>query len=184
VYGVTKLAATQLVTLARHDGLLEALTLRVFNPIGAGISPNTLPGRVALALREAMRLGRGEITTGPLGAFRDFVDVREVARAVMAAVTASELPHGPLNVGSGLAVRSRAMVAQLAMVAGFTGQIVERDAGSPRSSDVNWQQADLTRSRAALAWSPQLPLRDSLEALWQSVLLNSPDHKPLETVLR
>lgn len=179
-YGISKLAATQLVTLAREDGLLEAITLRVFNPIGAGIGQNTLPGRVALALRDAIQHGQPEITTGPLGAFRDFVDVRDVATAVVAALQSPELPRGPLNVGSGLAMRSRAMVELFAQIAGFTGRIAERDAGSPRSSDVNWQQADLSQIKDGLGWTPKMTLRDSLEALWQSVAPTALRHTPIE----
>jgi NDP-hexose 4-ketoreductase len=168
-YGVTKLAATQLVTLARDEGRLESLALRVFNPVGPRINENTLPGRVALALREAIRYGRREITTGPLNGFRDFVDVRDVASAVIAALKASTSPRGPLNVGSGQAMRTRTLVEMLAQVADFGGAILERDAGSPRSNEVVWQQADLTRTREALGWRPRFTLRESLESLWQSV---------------
>lgn len=169
VYGITKLAATQLVTLARDEGRLEALTLRVFNPIGPGVAENTLPGRVALSLREAVRLGRREIKTGPLGSFRDFVDVRDVARAVVAAVTTPGSVRGPLNVGSGQAIRARALVDLFTRVVGFDGTVLEREAGSPRSNEVAWQQADLSRVGQALGWTPQFGLRDALESLWQSL---------------
>jgi nucleoside-diphosphate-sugar epimerase len=168
-YGVTKLAATQLVTLARDEGRLEAMALRVFNPIGPGVNENTLPGRVALAFREAIRHGQREITTGPLDAFRDFVDVRDVASAVVAALRASGSPRGPLNVGSGRATRSRSLVDLLAHVADFGGAVLERNAGSPRSNEVTWQQADLTRTGEALGWRPRFAQRESLESLWRAV---------------
>ncbi len=175
-YGVTKLAATQLVTLARDEGRLEALALRVFNPVGPRINENTLPGRVALALREAIRYGRPEITTGPLNGFRDFVDVRDVASAVVAALKASTSPRGPLNVGSGQAMRTRNLVDLLAQIADFGGAVIERDMGSPRSNEVTWQQADLTRTHEALGWRPRFALRESLESLWQSVaFLRTPE---------
>ncbi len=167
-YGVTKLAATQLVTLAGDEGRLEALALRVFNPLGPGVGQNTLPGRVAMAFRDAIQHGRREITTGPLNAFRDFVDVRDVASAVVTALRTPNAPRGPLNVGSGRATRSRSLVELLAQVADFGGAVLERDAGSPRSNEVMWQQADLTRIHA-MGWTPRFALRESLESLWSAV---------------
>jgi NDP-hexose 4-ketoreductase len=163
-YGVTKLAATQLVTLANDEGRLEALALRVFNPIGPGINENTLPGRAGLGFRDAIQHGRSEITTGPLNGFRDFVDVRDVASAVVVALKTQGSPRGPLNIGSGHATRTRNLVEMLAQVADFGGAVLERDAGSPRSNEVTWQQADLTRTHEALGWKPRFALRYRLSS--------------------
>ena len=52
-YGATKLAGTRLVELARAAGL-DAVVLRVFNPVGAGAPGNSLAGRVAAELRRAL----------------------------------------------------------------------------------------------------------------------------------
>jgi NDP-hexose 4-ketoreductase len=108
MYGVTKLAGTRLVGTAAAAGL-GAVVLRVFNPVGPGAPAASLPGRLVAELRRA--LGHGtDVRLGPLDTVRDFVDARDVADAVLAAVTAGALPHPVLNVGSGLAVPVRVRV--------------------------------------------------------------------------
>ena len=168
-YGLTKLAATELVLAgARADGL-RAIVLRVFNPIGPGQPANTLPAAAALALREALRT-RGAVTLGRLDDRRDFVDVADVASAIVSVSLSVDRIVGPiLNVGSGRATLARDLVATLADVAGYDGPIEEAAVGSERSSGVPWQQADITAIGAAVGWRPQRDLRASAEALWRSI---------------
>ncbi|MCZ9336358.1 NAD-dependent epimerase/dehydratase family protein, partial [Streptomyces sp. TRM76130] len=76
-YGVSKLAATELVL----GSGLDAVVLRVFSPAGPGTPAGSPLGRLAEAMRRAMQSGDGELRLGGLGVQRDFVDVRDVARA-------------------------------------------------------------------------------------------------------
>jgi nucleoside-diphosphate-sugar epimerase len=164
-YGRTKLAATRLV-LAAREARADAVVLRAFNPIGAGMPPATLPGRAAHLLAQAMDAGLPSIELGPLEAWRDFVDARDVAAAVLAAARA----RGPLppvvNVGSGTAVQARTMVHELAAIAGFSGEVIEAGQASPRSIDVPWQRASIDLARRALGWRPRHALHEALERLW------------------
>jgi NDP-hexose 4-ketoreductase len=167
-YGLTKLAATELILAGTRAGGPRAIVLRVFNPIGPGQPANTLPAAAALALREALRTG-GTVTLGRLDDRRDFVDVADVAEAVVAVSLSEERSAGPiLNVGSGRATVARDLVATLAGVAGYHGPIDEAAAGSERSSGVPWQQADIGAIEAAVGWRPRRDLRASAEALWRS----------------
>jgi nucleoside-diphosphate-sugar epimerase len=165
-YGVTRLAATQLVELAARSGDLDAVVLRVFNPVGPGLPEHNLAGRAIRELHRALDTGAGEIRMGPLGAYRDFVDVRDVASAVVAAVFAPRVPGVVCNVGSGTAVTARTLVHLLAEVAGFTGTITECHPPSARSVGVNWIAADLDHTTRALGWSPRHPLTESAQSAW------------------
>ncbi|GAA4818468.1 NAD-dependent epimerase/dehydratase family protein [Streptomyces ziwulingensis] len=128
-YGVSKLAATELVL----GSGLDAVVLRVFSPAGPGTPAGSPLGRLAEAMRRAMQSGDGELRLGGLGAQRDFVDVRDVARAVHAASLSAA--QGVINIGSGRAVRLRDAAATLARVAGYGGALHELDSppGAPRS---------------------------------------------------
>lgn len=163
VYGASKLTGT----LAVAGSGLDAVALRVFNPVGAGAPVAGLPGRLAAAIRDTPR--DGVVRTGSLSAYRDFVDTVDVADAVALAVTAP----GPLppivNIGSGQATRVRALARELADVSGFRGRIEESGRGSERSAEVSWHQADITLAAAALGWRPTRTLRDAVTALWRSV---------------
>jgi nucleoside-diphosphate-sugar epimerase len=165
-YGATKLAGTQLVDLAVAAGL-DAVVLRVFNPVGPGAPAGSLPGRLAAELRRAMRDG-GDIHLGPTDAMRDFVDVRDVADAAIAAASVPALRHRVLNIGTGRAVPARALVSQMLAISGWTGEVCEDSAGSPRTPDVSWQQADITCAAEDLGWKPCRDLTASLAALWEA----------------
>jgi NDP-hexose 4-ketoreductase len=164
MYGVTKLAGTRLVELGRAAGL-DAVVLRVFNLIGAGAPDSSLPGRVAAQLRQAQADGT-DVRLGPLDAVRDFVDVRDVAAAVLTAAAAPALPHAVLNVGSGIGVQARTLVKELIAISGYAGPVHEDLPGSARSSDVPWNQADIALARQDLDWRPRHDLAASVADLW------------------
>jgi nucleoside-diphosphate-sugar epimerase len=167
LYGATKLGGTLLVELARTAGL-DAVALRVFNVVGAGSPEGTLPGAVVAQLRQLGQLpDGGSLKLGPLDAVRDFVDARDVADAVLAAATARALPHGLVNIGSGVGTQTRALVRQLLTVAGLDLIVHEDAAGSARSAWLDWQQADISRAAADLGWRPRRDLAESVRDLWE-----------------
>ncbi|MDH6119423.1 nucleoside-diphosphate-sugar epimerase [Kitasatospora sp. GAS204A] len=162
IYGATKLAGT----LAVAESALDAVSLRVFNPIGPGASAASLPGRLAAEL--AARPG-GVVTVGDLSAYRDFVDARDVGAAVVAAALAAAPLPRILNVAGGRAQPVRAIAEGLAAAAGFTGRIEETGTGSDRSADVSWHQGDISAAELSLGWRPRIALDQSLRDLWSSV---------------
>jgi len=167
-YGVTRLASTQLVLLAVNGQRLDAAVLRVFNPIGPGVPPENLLGRAAASMRAALRDGQDTVVLGPLGAYRDFVDVRDVATAIAMAALADQVKEPVLNVGSGRPVRCREAVSLMAEVTGFTGRVVETNPPPGRSRSVDWSAADLSRIERSLGWVPHYDLRASVAAIWRA----------------
>lgn len=166
LYGSTKLAGSRLVDLAAAAGL-ESVVLRVFNPVGPGAPQTGLPGRLAAELRQAAAHGT-DVRVGPLDTVRDFVDARDVADAAVAAAAAPRLPRPVLNIGSGRAVPVRAMVSELVAISGCTAAVHEDAAGSARSAEVPWQQADISRAAEDLGWQPRRDLATSLADLWKA----------------
>ncbi len=163
-YGIAKLAATQIV-LAAADRGREAVVLRVFNALGPAMPENSLPGTAQRRLSEAVAASASRIELGPLGSVRDFVDVRDIAAAVVAACRVPSLDATLVNVASGTGHTARELVEALARAVGFAGEIAEGAAGSPRSSDVPWQVADIALARRILGWQPVHDLRSSVELM-------------------
>lgn len=163
-YGLSKLAGTQAVLAAAAAGTVRGVVLRVFNAIGPDAAPNSLLGRV-LAELDRVRGEGGPVRLGPLGAVRDFVDVRDVASAVVRAALATGNLRETYNVGSGRAVPARHLVNLVCRAAGYDGEVAEELSGSERSAQVDWQCADITRTCADLGWSPEHQLAETVADL-------------------
>ena len=173
-YGMTKLAATNLVLAADAAGAVDGIVLRVFNPVGAGMSEKTLPGRAAMAMRRALSRGESQITLGALASTRDFMNVRDAAEAAVAAASVTAPAQRLIDCGSGKLTLARALVRRLARVAGFEGDILESAAGSPRSSGDTGRTADLGPMRAILNHTLRHSMDDALRALWNDVSARPP----------
>jgi NDP-hexose 4-ketoreductase len=172
-YGLSHLAATRLLEFARAAGRADAVTLRVFNPIGPGLRDENLLGRAAAQLRNAVASRADSITMGPLSPYRDFLDARDLGRAVVAAALAPTLPTSVINVGSGQAVPARSAVHLLAQAAGFSGEVREENTTPSRSATVDWMLADISRAAEVLGWRPTYDLADSTKAIWAAVVAGS-----------
>jgi nucleoside-diphosphate-sugar epimerase len=161
-YGVSKLAGTELVL----GSGLDAVVLRVFTPVGPGTPTGSPLGRLADALRRAMQSGDGELKLAGLGVQRDFIDVRDVARAAHAASLSAA--QGVVNIGGGRAVRMREVAAALAHVAGYQGVVHELEDPPIAYPDGcgAWQQADVRTARDRLGWRPRIALEESLADVW------------------
>jgi nucleoside-diphosphate-sugar epimerase len=170
-YGVTRLASTQMVVLETGAGHLNGVVLRVFNPVGAKLPAENMLGRAALNIKAAIAEQKAFIQMGPLGAYRDFVDARDVGRAIaLAALAPSIAPQNTvLNVASGKAVPGRELVHLLVAVSGYKGEIRESNPAPTRSAGVNWIQGDIRRIEQALGWKPQYSLRESVEDVWAAL---------------
>ena len=163
---VTKLAATELICDAVESGRISATVLRVFKPVGAGSPPSSFVGRAVLGIREALAGGHRTVTLGGLESAGDFIDVRDVAGAVLAASRLRSSPGQPvvLNVGRGIPVSSRWLVERLAKIAGFEGEIIDATRGP--TGPVACQFADMTAVQKALAWTPRYLLSEALGQAW------------------
>jgi nucleoside-diphosphate-sugar epimerase len=169
VYGVTKLASTELARAAFLEGRVRGSVLRVFNPVGAGAPSSSLAGRAAQAIRYAQLHNIDFITLGPLADRRDFLAAEDVGTAVIKTL---QLPVSPpvLNVGRGVAMSGAALITLLEETSGFDGDILEAARGSGRSSLVASQRADVGLLRGALGWVPSTPLACAVGELWADVV--------------
>lgn len=163
-YGISKLAATQLVMSAVLWPGLRWTVLRLFNIIGPGQLDSTLTGHV-LSLVADLPDSSSPVALGSLDMYRDFLDVRDAARAVTAALQRPTASGHVINVGSGSATRARDLVRMVLHECGVTGPIVETGHGSNRSARVDWQRADITKAASLLQWTPEISLADSIRAL-------------------
>jgi nucleoside-diphosphate-sugar epimerase len=162
-YAAGKIAALQLVSEAAESGL-DTVVARVFNPIGPGMPPTSLPGRAVRLIRDAVVAGAPRIELGPLTPVRDYIDLWDISTAILLLASDPRLAHRVYNVGSGRPTVVRDLVRNVADRLGFTGEILESASASPRSHRVERQVADIARIRST-GWMPRVELADSVDAL-------------------
>ncbi|MCB5183287.1 NAD-dependent epimerase/dehydratase family protein [Streptomyces antimicrobicus] len=158
VYATTKLAQEHLAaSWARATGG-SAVSLRYHNVYGPGMPRDTPYAGVASFFRSALARGEAPRVFEDGHQRRDFVHVRDVARANVAALEATapgpgDGLHTAYNVGSGDPRTVGEMAATLARAHGGPAPLVT---GEFRLGDVRHITADSTRLRTALRWHPQV----------------------------
>ena len=154
-YGATKLAQTLAALSFRNRGLDVAIG-RVFNTIGPGQPATNVPGAWVAQLRG----GAAEIKVGGLLAYRDFVDVRDIARA-LADLCDPKVPGGVYNICTGRAVRVAEVLDLLLTLAGG-GVKARQDAARKQKLDLPFSEGDPSKLRRATGWTPRYSLEESL----------------------
>lgn len=166
-YGASK-AAMEIVCgqFARGRGLRVAVA-RAFNLIGPGQSPRfTVPGfarRIATA--EAAGEPGVELPLGNGAAVRDFVDVREGARALLE--LSQRRLRGTYNLCSGQGATIAELAAELAAAARVP-VTVRPEPGLERPADPPALVGDPRRLREATGFTAEIPLAQSLADLLDS----------------
>src|SRR5262249_12810899 len=105
-FGTSKLAQTQAARVAAAEGRLRVLGARPFNVIGPGLAAHYFAAAFAERLCQAKTASSpDELAVVNASATRDFIDVRDVAQALVQLLTRAVPPAGTLalyNVASGL----------------------------------------------------------------------------------
>jgi UDP-glucose 4-epimerase len=173
-YGQTKLAGEWLNRAAYDAWGLCAVNLRYFNVAGAARpeladrgAANLIPMVFGCLTRgEDPRIFGADYPTPDGTCVRDFVDVRDLAAAHVAALrhVGGESQHGDVfNVGTGRGASVAEVVEAVARVTGVPAEpvVVGRRAGDPASV-----VADVTRIRTRLGWAAERSLEDMVRSAW------------------
>ena len=170
VYAATKVAAEALTRelAARHGA--PVVILRPANQNGPRQNPGLAASAFAKQIAEAEAgLAEPIVRHGRLDAERDFLDVRDMARAYAAALDLRE--SGTFNVGTGRAVAIAEILDTLLALARIPIR-AELDPSRVRGGEPPRIALDALRFRQKTGWSPRVALADSLRDTldhWRSV---------------
>jgi GDP-4-dehydro-6-deoxy-D-mannose reductase len=165
-YAASKAAGDLALGVLARKGL-RCVIMRPFNQIGPGQSEDfVVPAFAAQVAR--IEAGRAEpvIRVGNLDAERDFVDVRDVAKAYVAALRRSgDIPSGTVfNLASGTPRRIGAVLAALLALTPAPIR-VEPDPARFRASDLPRALGNARRAGDQLGWAPGIPFDETLQAV-------------------
>lgn len=159
-YGTSKLAGEEyLHTWNRLHGMRNVVC-RLANVYGARQLPSLEGGVIAIFL-DRMRDGKPTQIFGDGGQTRDFVYVKDVAAALLAAASAD---GGVYNVGTGV---STSVLDLHRLCAHAAGVDAEPELAPPRAGDLRDSVLDGTRAREELGWQPSRTLEQGLAETWE-----------------
>ena len=150
VYAATKACADIALGQMAADGL-DCIRFRPFNHTG--------PGQVPLYVVADFARQVADIEAGT----RDFLDVRDVARAyALAAVSDHKASvDAAYNLASGKAVRIGDILEQL-IARSSTSITIETDPARLRANDILQTLGDFTKAKQTFGWSPAIALEQTI----------------------
>lgn len=156
VYAATKLHQEHLgAAYAREHPGAVVTALRYHNVYGARMPRDTPYAGVASIFRSALERGEAPRVYEDGGQRRDFVHVRDVARANVLALAGDEAVTGACNVGSGTPRTVLDMAVALADAIG-AGAVRPRVVGGYRLGDVRHVFASTERAASRLGFSAEV----------------------------
>lgn len=162
-YGVTKLAAENLVNAYARNFGLPTVALRYHTVYGPGQRPDMAINRLIGAA-----LGQARFPLFAAGGYvRDFTFVDDICRANLLSATRDVPPGTILNLAGGESTTMWGLIDRVERLLGAPVPIEERpgQAGDVRRTDADWSAAE-----RLLAWRPETGLDEGLRAqiAWQS----------------
>ena len=155
VYAISKLSQEHLATSWSRSTGGTAASLRYHNVYGPGMPQNTPYAGVASLFRSSLERGEAPRVFEDGRQRRDFVHVRDVASANLAAIdwTGREPESRAFNVGSGVVHTIGEIAEQLSAHSGGPAPVVT---GEYRLGDVRHITASSARLAAELDWAPSI----------------------------
>lgn len=160
VYALSKYDQERLCLMTGRAYGIPTVALRFFNVYGTRQAlSNPYTGVLAIFASRFLN-GRAPLIFEDGRQRRDFVSVRDLARACRLALEVPEARDQVLNVGSGQSVSVREIADRLARVLGR--EIEPEITGRYRVGDVRHCFADISRAQRVLGFRPEVTLEDGL----------------------
>lgn len=160
-YASSKLAAEQsCMKFCREKGL-ETVVLRYFNVYGPRQSGGDYAG-VMVNFKERVLQDKNPVIYGDGGQTRDFINVRDVARATELAL-GKKVAGEVVNIGTGKAISIKSLCELFIKSSGRIGLEPTYEPAKP--GEVRHSQADTRKARKLLTFEPVVAIEDGVRAL-------------------
>lgn len=160
VYGRSKLVGEDLCRLFHQDTAVTTAALRLFNVFG----PNETNDHLIPAILEQLDGDTPVIELGNLDPARDFVHVRDVARAFYQVATTLDGGFERYNVGTGIEHSVRDVAETMIDESGYVAT-VEQASDRVRESDRPHLRADVSKIESEIGWEPSIMFADGIAEL-------------------
>jgi nucleoside-diphosphate-sugar epimerase len=160
-YAVHKITGEYYCRIFWHLYGLETVSLRYFNVFGPRQDPQSQYAAVIPRFITAILAGQQPTIFGDGKQSRDFSHVENVITANLAACDAPKEALGePFNIACGGRITLLDLVDTINKI---TGKNIRPKFDPPRPGDVLHSQADITKARKLLGWTPRISFREGIE---------------------
>jgi nucleoside-diphosphate-sugar epimerase len=159
-YALQKLVAEQYCQMFTRLYGFETVTIRYFNVFGPRQDPSSPYSGVISLFATALLEGRQPTIYGDGEQTRDFTYVANVVDGVLRACEAPEAAGEVINVATGGRISLNELLRVMSGLAGATVSPIYKD---ERAGDVKDSQADITKARRLLGYTPIVGLEEGLK---------------------
>src|SRR2546425_4711913 len=159
-YALQKLVAEQYCQMFTSLYGFETVTIRYFNVFGPRQDPGSPYSGVISLFSTALLEGRQPIVYGDGEQTRDFTYVANVVDGVLRACAAPKAPGEVINVATGGCISLNELLRVMNRLVGTMLQAIYKEA---RAGDVMDSQADITKAKALLGYTPIVPFEEGLQ---------------------
>ena len=158
-YALQKLVAEQYCQLFTRLYGLETVTIRYFNVFGPRQDPGSPYSGVISLFSTALLEGRQPVIYGDGEQTRDFTYIANVVDGVLRACEAADASGEVINVATGGRVSLNELLRTMNRIVGTNIEAIHKD---PREGDVRDSQADISKARRLLGYTPLIHLEEGL----------------------
>jgi UDP-glucose 4-epimerase len=175
-YAVTKLAGEEYMRVFHQVYGLETVTLRYFNVFGPRQTADSEYAAVIPIFLSKLKRGERPIIYGDGEQSRDFTYVGDVVAANLKAAVAPGAAGQTINIACGKRHTIKQLCQQLIQCCGLDLSPIHAD---PRSGDVRHSQADISRARSILGYSPAVEFETGLQLTCEWFQSMNPNGSPI-----
>lgn len=161
-YGATKICGEHYLTVFNEIYGLETVRLRYFNVFGPRQNPKSQYAAVIPKFIDRIMAGQDVHIYGDGEQTRDFVFVKDIARANYLACHSDKAPGEVFNIAGGRTITINELAEILMKVSGKKVNIIH---DAPVLGDIKYSASDITKARNVLGFEPQTNLEDGLKSV-------------------
>jgi nucleoside-diphosphate-sugar epimerase len=157
-YSISKMKETKIAERFHKSEDMDIIVARVFNPIGNGMGPRFLVSNILKQLFE----NSPNIIISRLDTMRDYIDVRDVANAVVSFVEKKSSNHHLVqNIGSGKPTSNGELLGLILSKLNLKElPVIIESLDKPEK--IYAAKADIRRIKKEFGWQPRLTLDESI----------------------
>jgi nucleoside-diphosphate-sugar epimerase len=158
-YALQKVMGTQYCQMFTRLYGFETVAIRYFNVFGPRQDPSSAYSGVISVFSTALNEGRQPTIYGDGEQTRDFTYVANVVDGVLRACDAPKAAGEVINVACGTRISLNQLLAVMNRIVGTNLEAIYKE---PRSGDVKDSQADISKAKAILGYTPIVDLEEEL----------------------